>query len=168
LRPLAESGTVAALLGRMQDSEFIELLRALAAESEQLLNVVDLGGPATAFRTLRETTRGVLAHIASLLGASHGYVWLREPDGGLRCIVGHPERSEKPPGHDVLRCLDTGAVARDHQALCVPLPNREYQMFAAAEMKTGSASESSEHAFRDFARPLGLLTEAYYRLESEV
>ena len=57
------------------------------ASREQLLNVVDLGGPATAFRTLRETTCGVLAHMASLLGASDAYVWVHEPDGAARYLA---------------------------------------------------------------------------------
>jgi hypothetical protein len=169
LRPLASQGLVGGLLARMHEAEFLDLLRALAAESEQFLNVLDLGSSIETHTLFRETAHAVLAHVVSQSGASAGRVWARDPADeeaarDARCILGYPDIAGHP-GAEVLECINSGAVRHSGRVLCIPLQGREMEVFAAVEMTGDRFHDSAEHSFRDFARPLGLLAQVCGRFE---
>jgi putative ABC transport system ATP-binding protein len=164
LRPLVEQRAVGSLVNRMQDAEFLDLLRTLAAESEQFLNVLDFGDPSAAHEVFAETARAVVAYIVSHLGASEGLVWLHNESGGVRLLIGSPPQAEDA-SPAVLDCLHTGCVRQQQGLLYLPLAGRDMKTIGVAEMRAEVLNESAVHLFRDFARPLGLLAEVCGRLE---
>lgn len=166
LRSVAEQREVGSLLNRMQDGEFIDLLRTLAAESEQFLNVLDLGNRSEARRVFEEIARAVVGHMASQFGASEVLIWMQEGQGGVRLLIGPASRGDDDLSA-VRACVQTGLVQQQRDRLYLPLYGRDMQTVGAAEIRA-EAQEAAVHLFRDFARPLGLLAEVCARLESDV
>jgi len=149
-RPLIESGHLGTVMARIAQPEFVEMLRALGAEAEQFLNTLDFGDTASAPAIFRATTEAVLERAVALTGASAAHVWVNAADGGLTYLCGYPALP--------------APSARAENALCVPLLNREMEVFALAELHMEIHSPEAERVFRDFARPLGLLAQVCRRL----
>lgn len=167
LRAIAQQRAVGSLLNRMQDAEFIDLLRSLAAESEQFLNVLDFGDRSQARQVFEETARAIVAHMARQLGASEGLIWLCEGHSRVRLLIGPPSAINHASAA-VLDCVQTGLVQQQRDRLYLPLHGRDMQTIGVAEMRAEALHEAAVYLFRDFARPLGLLAEVCARLENHV
>jgi putative ABC transport system ATP-binding protein len=162
LGPLVETGGTTQLMERTGEAEFLEMLRTLGAEAEQFLNALDLGPPQQARRVTGEVTSSVLRRVCSLLEARAARIWM-DSGGVPRCLLGIPETSTGAP-RLVLEALRSGKVQTAPGSLFVPLPNREYEIAAVAEI--AAEGGEAERACRDFARPLGLLAQLCARLEN--
>jgi putative ABC transport system ATP-binding protein len=151
LRPLAEAGAIPQLLGRASEADFLEMMRTLGAEAEQFLNTLDLGTPAEASRTLGAVTDAVLERLRELLRAKNARIWLR---------------SDAAAPAAALESMRSGRALNAEGSFFYPLPNREYEIEAAAEI-AGELYPEAERTCRDFARQLGVLTELRTRLEQD-
>jgi len=172
------------LMGKLGEGEFIELLHTIGSESEQFLNILDLGEQAsvkTLFENLLET---ILSKIADLLEAESALIFLVEESHGRlrpRVAVGRVNTTDAAAPVDssiVGRVARTGQILNVSQTaaspsnsdsvLSVPIHNRHEQIFAVAQLVNkrtkGSFTGSDERAFRDLAQPLGLILEACERL----
>jgi hypothetical protein len=65
----------------------------------------------------------------------------------------------------VLDCIRSGESRNTGCELFVPLTNREYEVFAVGQISGENLGASAERAFRDFAAPLGLLSQVCSTLE---
>lgn len=173
------------LMAKLREGEFLELLQTMMAEAEQFLNILDLGEQApvrTLFENLLET---VLGKIAALLEAGSALIFLvGEPQSELRARVaaGAVDASRTaavPPdtsiagrvaqsGQILNMARASGPASESGSVLCVPIHNRQEQLFAVAELRNkkggGPFTGADERAFRDFAPPLGILLEGCERL----
>jgi putative ABC transport system ATP-binding protein len=173
------------LMGRLGEGEFVELLHTMMSESEQFLNILDLGEQApvkTLFENLLET---ILSKIADLLDAESAVLFLvEESHSRLRprmaagrvnaaratvlpldgSIAGRVARS----GQIVNVARSEGPDSESASVLCIPIRNRHEQLFAVAQLvnkRTGGAfTTSDERAFRDLGPPLGIILEGCERL----
>jgi adenylate cyclase len=173
------------LLGKLGESEFIELLHTIMSESEQFLNILDLGEQAPVKTLFENLLESILGKIADLLDAESAVIFLiEESDSRLRPIVAV---GQAEAAHAAAVALDgsiAGRVARSGQilnvapsatpdsenasVLCVPIHNRHEQLFAVAQLLNkrngGRFTSSDERAFRDLAPPLGVILEGSERL----
>jgi putative ABC transport system ATP-binding protein len=173
------------LMGKLGEGEFIELLHTMMSESEQFLNILDLGEQAPVKTLFENLLESILGKIADLLDAESAVIFLiEESDGRLRPIVA---AGRADAAHAAAVPLDgsiAGRVARSGQilnvapsaapdsasasVLCVPIHNRHEQLFAVAQLQNkrtgGPFTSSDERAFRDLAPPLGVILEGSERL----
>jgi len=163
LRAFTASGDIASLLRPLPERDFLDMLRTIGAESEQFLNVLELGNPDEVGAVFRDSAMAALERATSMAGAESGRLWIDGP----RCILGFPQVTDQPDPA-VLECLATRELKQSASALCVPIPNREHEMFAVAEFRGPAAGLAAERQLRDFARPLGLLLQVCCKLEHHV
>lgn len=164
LRPLVEMGHLDLMLSRLRPGEFVDLLQELGSESEQFLNVMDLGGLGEAKRVFGATTSAVLRKIAAQVGAASGRIWLTNTDAPhpLTCTG---DLGSRPVPLEVLVCGRDGQPILTSDSLCLPLPDRTGEIFAVAEFQGDGFTPTTEHSLRDFARPLGLTAQVCTALE---
>jgi putative ABC transport system ATP-binding protein len=163
------------LMGRMNEMEFLELLKVMAAEFEQFLNVLEMGdrdGIPVLFGNLLEV---VFGKITNLLGAeAAGLLAVR--NGQLQPTITAGDSNGTPP-HLAAQAAERGEIVNlsgvvlgsgVRSILCVPIRNREEKIHAVAQLvnKRGGDGFTSadERAFLDFAGPLGLILEGCERL----
>ena len=53
----------------------------------------------------------------------------------------------------------------DDDTMCIPLESRDYEVHGVAELEGVPSRPIAERAFRDFARPFGLLAQISAKLE---
>ncbi len=161
-RPLQQSGQIGTVLSRLTDAELVDMMRTLGAESEQFLNALDLGTPQEAFGVFHEATRAVLDRLGRMVGATAVNLWI----GGdpPRTLAGRDQPPVTPP-EAVTLCLASGLPQRAPASMSIPLANREYELFAAAELTGTNLDPAAENIVRDFARPLGMLAQVMNKLE---
>ncbi len=167
LRPLVEMGDLDFMLSSLPSGEFVDLMKTLGAEAEQFLNVIDMGGLTDARRVFYGTTSAVLRHVAGRAGAVASRIWITnaaEP----RCLVSTEPDQEAKPSEEVIACRRNGQPVLAAGVLCVPLLDRNNEMFAVAEFRGAAFSPTSERTLRDFARPLGLAVQVCTALEHHV
>jgi putative ABC transport system ATP-binding protein len=160
LRPLIEAGHAGTLLGRIEQPEFVDMLRSLGAEAEQFLNVLELGDRKSVYGTFLGATEAVLSRIRTSLGADSASLWIRT-SAGIERLCGD---SADPAA--AVDCLERKFAVHSGSILCVPLLNRDLQPFAVAEIRASNLSPASERIFRDFAQPLGLLADVCARRQA--
>ena len=173
------------LLGKLGEGEFIELLHTMMSESEQFLNILDLGEQAPMKTLFENLLESILGKIADLLDAGSAVIFLiEESDSRLRPIVAVGKAKAAHAAAVPLDGSIAGRVARSGQilnvapsampdsgnasVLCVPIHNRHEQLFAVAQLLNkrngGPFTSSDERAFRDLAPPLGVILEGSERL----
>ena len=161
------------LLGRMPESEFLELVKTVGAEFEQLLNVMDLGDRDSMrllFPNLRDAVFGKLATLFEAEGA--GLLMLR--DGQLHHASGNltdarPDLASASAERGEIVNLRGHALGSGMRSiLCVPIRGRDEEVRGVVQLvnKRGGDGFTSadERAFRDFAGPLGLMVEGCERV----
>jgi energy-coupling factor transporter ATP-binding protein EcfA2 len=161
------------LLGRMPEAEFLELVKTVAAEFEQLLNVMDMGDRDSMRLLFPNLRDAVFGKIATLFGAEGaGLLMLR--DGILQPASGN---LNAPRADLASAAAERGEIVnlRGHalgsdlrSILCVPIRGRDEEVRAVVQLvnKRGADGFTSadERAFRDFAGPLGLIVEGCERV----
>ncbi|HMD49608.1 MAG TPA: ATP-binding cassette domain-containing protein [Bryobacteraceae bacterium] len=163
------------LLARVNESEFLEMLKTMAAESEQLLNVLDLGNHNSIQLLFENILEAISAKIAGFLSAD-GAVLLPLRDGQIRALNNADRPSaartelaaQVAEGGEAIQVSGSGLGVGIDNILCVPIRGRHEKVRAVAQVvnKRGGASftPADERAFRDLAGPLGLIVEAYQRV----
>ena len=163
------------LLGRMNEMEFLELLKVMAGEFEQFLNVLQMGdrdGIPVLFGNLLEV---VFGKISNLLGAeAAGLLAVR--NGQLQPTITAGYSNGTPP-HLAAQAAERGEIVNlsgdvlgsgVRSILCVPIRNREEQIHAVAQLVNKRGGDgftaADERAFLDFAGPLGLILEGCERV----
>ena len=173
------------LMGKLGEGEFIELLHTMMSESEQFLNILDLGEQAPVKTLFENLLESILSKIADLLDAGSAVIFLiEEAHSRLRPIVAVGQAEAAHAAAVPLDGSIAGRVARSGQilnltpsagpnsenrsVLCVPIHNRHEQLFAVAQFLNkrngGPFTSSDERAFRDLAPPLGVILEGCERL----
>jgi putative ABC transport system ATP-binding protein len=163
------------LLGRMNEGEFLELLKTMASEFEQLLNVLDMGDRESLRLLFRNLLEAVCGKIASLL-AAEGVGLLTVRNGYLQFGT-HEGYSNGMPQELAGRALDRAEVVNltaeglgsgVHSIMCVPIHSRHDEISAVAQLVNKRGGEgftaADERSFRDFAGPLGLILEGCERV----
>jgi putative ABC transport system ATP-binding protein len=166
------------LLARLEEGEFLELLKTMMSESEQFLNILELGEQTavkTLFDSLLET---VLGKVADLLDVGRATLFLLEPSSGrfrARVAAGDSDGPHAPflDQDFVNHVVRTGQILNlaPTSAMCAPIHNRQEQLLAIVHFlnkRSGTPFTSAdERAFRDFASPLGVILESCERLARE-
>ncbi len=163
------------LLARVNESEFLEMLKTMAAESEQLLNALDLGDHFSIQLLLENLLEAIAVKIAGFV-AAEGAMLLLLRDGQLQPL----NEKDRPSGAGAelaARVAESGETINVSRSdlgtgidsiLCIPIRSRYEKVRAVAQLfnKRGGAAFTSadERAFRDLAGPLGLIVEAYQRV----
>ena len=175
LARMPEKQHLGSLLERMSEGEFLDLLKTMGAESEQFLNILDMGDRESVRLLFQNLLEAVYLKIAELLQA--------EPGGLLAC-----HRSELRPilaaAHAFAARPDLAARAAERgeivnvsgaeigggirSLLCVPIRTRDEEIRAVAQLINKRGVEgftiADERAFRDFAGPLGVILEGCERV----
>jgi putative ABC transport system ATP-binding protein len=174
LSRMPEKEHVEFLLGRMAEGEFLEVLKAIGAEFEQFMNVLDMGDRDSVLVLFRNLLEAVFGRITDLLGAE-GASLLAVRNGERHTVIstgcGEAIRPALP---------DLGAHARivndcgDHlgagvrSVLFVPIRGRHDEVRAVAQMVNKRAADrftpADERLFRDLSGPLGLILEGCERV----
>lgn len=163
------------LLSRMNEREFLDLLKALSAEVEQFLNVLEMGDRESIPVLFENVLRTVFRRITTLLGAE-GATLLSTRQGGFETVItaGNPH-AVRPDLAD--RAVDRGEIVNVsggelgsgvRSVLCVPLRGRQEEFRAVAHLVNKRGAEgfttADERAFRDFSAPLALILEGCERV----
>jgi len=163
------------LIGRMNESEFLELLTTITAEFEQFLNVSELGDQESTgilFRSILET---VFARIVTLLNADSARLLMLSAEQRLHTIIS--SGSDVIPRTDmadraaalckIVNEAGSGLGFGVENILCVPISDRSEQVRAIAQLVNKRSGErftaADERVFRDYARPLGVILEGCER-----
>lgn len=163
LGPVAASGGMSALLLKMNDPEFLDMARTLAAESEQFLNVMDMGSTTSAREVVGQAMRALLERVCSRLHAGEARLWMDSSDN-VHCLIGVPDRGGVAP--PLLKEVMRGSAPVLHpHSLYVPIRDREHEISAVAEIRGEGLGDEAERVFRDYARPLGIMAQLYERLD---
>jgi putative ABC transport system ATP-binding protein len=162
LRAFSASGDIGGLLKSLSERDFLEMLGAIGVEAEQFLNVLGLGSPEEVRAVFRESAAATLERATSVAGAEQGFLWI-ESDKGPRCLFGFPEPAERAEA-PVLECFTKQSATQTAAVLCIPLINREGDVFAVAEFRGPGISEAAERQLKDFAQPLAILLQVYNQL----
>jgi putative ABC transport system ATP-binding protein len=163
------------LLGRMSEIEFLELLKVMAGEFEQFLNILEMGDRDSLPVLFGNLLEVVFGKIANLL-AAEGSDLLAVRDGQLQPTItsGHPGgtrphlASQAAERGEIVNLCGDGLGSGVRSILCIPIRGREEQIHAVAQLvnKRGGDGFTSadERAFLDFAGPLGLILEGCERV----
>jgi energy-coupling factor transporter ATP-binding protein EcfA2 len=163
LRPLAAARGIRDLLLKMDDPEFLDLSRTLAAESEQFLNVLEMGSTIEARDVVEQALHALLERACARLRARAALLWIDSADR-VRCLAGVPDRGAEAPS--LLKEVMRGSVpVITERALYLPVRDREHEISAVAEIRGEGLGEEAERTFRDYVRPLGIMAQLYERLE---
>jgi putative ABC transport system ATP-binding protein len=159
------------LVEPMGETEFLEFLKMLGGEVEQLLNIVALGSPKSVYALLENLLDAILVKAAQTIGAAA--VGLFKPDGtALRVPFDIPSW---PKFEIAARCVGTRSIVNAkntdlgpgiQNVLCAPIRNRLEEIQAVVELvnkKVGDFTVDDERACRDVAVPLGFIVEAWQR-----
>ena len=161
LRAFTASGEIRTLLNEMAEKDFLDMLRTLGAESEQFLNVLELGSVHEVQKVFQDSACAALERASNAAKADSASLWVNNS-----CRLSHPPGPRQPvPSEGIQRCFSSRQSQRTASTLCIPLPDREHEMFAVAEFTGPAVDPSAERQLRDFARPLGLLLQVCCRLE---
>jgi putative ABC transport system ATP-binding protein len=164
LRPLVEGSQLTPFLARMAPGEFIDLLRSVGAESEQFLNVMDFGGQQDIRNFFPELIRTAMERMRAQVEAKAARVWAGDGSSAPRCICASPSDPCEPKAV-VIEALQARELRHDGDTLCLPLENRDCQVYGTMELEGVPSRAQAERIFRDFQRPLGLLAQITARLE---
>jgi putative ABC transport system ATP-binding protein len=161
---LQEKDHVRLLMDREGEGEFLEFLKMMGGEVEQLLNVLNLGGTDSLRKLLNNILDVVLSKIAEFIGATGAGLFNSEGDA-IRIAI---EPSSWPAKVHAVGAAESGRIVNASTVLCVPLRNRQDDVIAVAQLvnkNNGAAfSDADERAFRDFSSPLGLIVECWRRV----
>ena len=102
--------------------------------------MLDLGAPMEARRVFTDLLGAVLRQAGSIIGADTGRIWLATEGGGMQCVAGE---AATEPGEAVFECWRSHTVLREKGVLFLPLPNREHEVFAVAELR-GATDDAAE------------------------
>jgi len=164
LGSLQEKDQFRLLMDREGEGEFLEFLKMMGGEVEQLLNILNLGGNDSIRNLLNNILDVVLVKIAETIGA--GGAGLFNTNGDLIRIAIEPPAW--PAKAHAARAADSGRIVNASGVLCVPIRNRQDDVIAVAQLvnkNNGAAfSDADERAFRDFSSPLGLIVECWHRV----
>jgi len=163
------------LLINMNDREFLELIKVMATESEQFLNVMEMGDGHSIPALFENILATVLGKVTMSLEAEAAcLMWIR--GGRLETVL----KTDKY--QDSCRDLAERAAERAEivnasgdqlgpeirSVLCVPMRSRNQEFRAVAQLvnKLGAAgfTPADERTFRDFAGPLGMILECWQRV----
>ncbi len=176
LARMPEREQLETLLRHVNELEFLELLKALAAEFEQFLNILDMGDRDEVLVLFRNLLEVVFGKITDLL-AAEGSGLLRLRDGQLHCTVRAGRTNGTQPdlagravtSGGIVNLLGDGLGSGVQSILCVPIRNRDEEIHAVAQLVNkrggGGFTTADERVFLDFARPLGLILEACERVD---
>jgi hypothetical protein len=151
------------LMDREGEREFLEFLKMMSGEVEQLLNILNLGGNDSIRNLLSNILDVVLMKIAELIGAAGAGLF--DTNGEMVRVALTP--SAWPLKTHAARAAQTGRIVNASSALCVPIRNRQGDVIAVAQLvnkNNGAFSDADERAFRDFSSPLGLIVECWQRV----
>jgi putative ABC transport system ATP-binding protein len=175
LSRMPERDHLHSLLSRMDEGEFLELIKTMAAEFEQLLNVLEMGDRDSMRHLFRNLLEAVCWKIAGLLAAeSVGLLTVRDGLLQFATDAGYSEGMSRDfagraaqQGEIVnLRGDSLGSGVRS--ILCVPIRSRHDEIRAVAQLlnkRDGNGfTAADERSFRDFAVPLGLILEGCERV----
>jgi putative ABC transport system ATP-binding protein len=176
LARMPEREQLETLVRHVNELEFLELLKALAAEFEQFLNILEMGDRGEVLVLFRNLLDVVLGKITDLLAAEgSGLLTLR--DGQLQCTVTAGRTNGTRPdlagraaeSGEIVNLLGDGLGSGVQSILCVPIRNRDEEIHAVAQLMNkrggGGFTPADERVFLDFARPLGLILEACERMD---
>lgn len=175
LSQVPDSEHLEALLSQLKEGEFLDLLRGMAAECEQLLNVLGMGDRDSVRRLFQDLLQVVCAKIAGFL-AAEGARLLMLRDGQLQTATASGEPGEPRPDlagpaierGEIVNVSGDGLGRGVRSMLCVPITARHQRICAVAQLvnKRGrdGFTKADERAFRDFAGPLGLIVEGWQHL----
>jgi putative ABC transport system ATP-binding protein len=163
------------LLSRMNEGEFLELIKTMAAEFEQLLNVLEMGDRDSMRSLFRNLLEAVCWRIAGLLAAeSVGLLMVRDGTLQFTTGTGHPDSlsrnfaSRAAERGEIVNLRGDSLGSGVRSVLCVPIRSRHNSIRAVAQLlnKRGDNgfTAADERAFRDFAGPLGLILEGCERV----
>jgi putative ABC transport system ATP-binding protein len=164
------------LMEQRDEKEFVDLLKTMGGEVEQLLNILDLGGRESIRLLLDNLIDIVLLKISNIIDANAAGLF--DAHGKhLRNISHYPSW---PDREIAVRVSATGEVVNAfggdlgegvQSVLCVPIRNRMEEINAVAQFvnkKTGSPfTVADERVFRDFAAPLGFILEGWQRVKQD-
>ena len=129
------------LLGRLNETEFLELLTTMSGEFEQFLNVLDIGDRDSTrflFRNLLETVFGKIADLleadsASLLSLRRGYLDATATvRGEIRTRMDIAEHAAERG--QIMNMSGSGLGAGVRSVLCVPIRDRHEQIRGVAQL----------------------------------
>jgi putative ABC transport system ATP-binding protein len=175
---------------------FLELLEKMTAEFEQFLQTIDLGNQETVVALFHQVLDAVTLKIEDLLSAERGTIFILSEDGAtLESTVAHSVEGQRLEIRVPVDRGIAGRVARTGQTLnipdpyshpdfnpevdkrtgfhtnsilCMPIFNRNKQVFAVAQLlnrKNQPAFDAAdEKTFNEFAESLGLILESTVRL----
>ena len=154
------------LMGAMKEAEFLELLKTMAAEFEQFLNVLDIGDINSRQVLFPNLLQTVFAKITNLLEADGAdLLSLRQGQLQSAMTAGNPNGMRRDLAEAAAERGDLGPGVRS--ILCVPIRDRQEEIRAVAQLvnkRAGDAFTPADvRAFRDFARPLGIILESCER-----
>jgi putative ABC transport system ATP-binding protein len=163
------------LLGRMNEGEFLDLMKTMAAEFEQLLNVMDMGDRGSMqvlFRNLLEVVFGKIANLLAAEGAGLLTVrdgWLQWPHPGGNPSATSPDLAGRSAERgEILNLSGDGLGSGVRSVLCVPIRSRHDEVRGVAQLVNKRVGDgftaADERVFRDFAGPLGLILEGCERV----
>lgn len=164
LRPLAEGAQLTPFLAKLQPAEFIDLMRSVGDESEQFLNVLDFGGLDEMSILFPMLLRLALEKVRVQVEARAASVWVGDGSAAPRCVCAAPSTPGQAKGV-VMEALRTCELRHEGDTLCIPLETRDYQVYGVMELDGVASRAFAERAFRDFVRPLGMLSQITARLE---
>ncbi|HXY16347.1 MAG TPA: ATP-binding cassette domain-containing protein [Terriglobales bacterium] len=196
---LQRKGELLRHVSGMSSRQFLDVLDHMTSEFDQFLQIVDLGNQQAVQALFDHMLEAVLMKIRQLLDADRGTLFLVDHDRGklwskvaetdgaepLRIeipsnvgIAGYVARTGQtlnitdPYQHpDFNPEVDRRTAYRTKSILCMPIFDRQRNVFAVAELlnkRTGQPfAAADEQAFREFAPPLGLILESCLRMTQE-
>ena len=175
LAEMPEREQLESLLEQMSEREFLDLVKTIGTECEQLLNVMNLGARDAMRRLLqnlldtvfRKAVKCVDAEDAALLELRHG-AWQPVVDSstaaGRLSLWTEKAATQCQVVNSAGAELGTGL----RSLLCIPLQDRLREIRGVAQLVNrrgaGQFSAADERAFSDFAGPLAMLLESYQRV----
>lgn len=156
LKVMPDTHHLVAVFRRLSEADFLDLLGRISAESEQFLNVLEMGDRGATKVLFRALMEAVLSRVMEYLEAESATVMV--PDGSQNAMR-------------TRLALGAQAVAnKNADTLLLQLRDRRERLAGLVQFgnkKTGVPfGPQDERTLRDFARPLGLLLEVSAHLES--
>jgi putative ABC transport system ATP-binding protein len=199
LAQLYRSGELVRHVAGLRDHEFVETLEGVTAEFEQLLRLVDSASRDVVEGLVAQVLEAVTLKIRNQLAADRATIFVIDRAQGMlwskiahhpgeapldiripmtRGIAGHVASTGETvnipdvtadPRFDPSVDRETGY--RTRSILCMPIRDREQQVFAVAQLlnKQGGAAftAADERAFAAFARPLSVILETCSKVEAD-
>jgi putative ABC transport system ATP-binding protein len=163
------------ILDRATEGTFLDVLKELGAESQQFLNVLDMGEHQNAGRLFENLLRAIFGKIVRLLDAE-GCCLLMIREGTWQQTVAHgvPGRpcanvaEQATESGEVLSLSGAALDAGTRSILAVPIVGRYGATLGVVQVvnKRGECSfnDADKRAFRDVTTPLTLIVQALERV----